>query len=104
MYNTAQLNGTTSGKSEPVDVKPPIYVKALTLKENKDDNIIKHEILSGNIVIIKITPFASSDIEGAKEVVEELCRFSAKYGGDVARLGDERIVITPPTVKIWRRT
>lgn len=103
MNNSEQLNGTASSKSEPDNFTPPLYVKALTLKENKDVEIIKNEILSGNIVIIKITPYASSDVEGVKEIVEELCRFSAKYGGDVARLGDERIVMTPPTVKIWRR-
>ena len=90
--------------SEPVNLAPPIYVKALTLTENKDTDIIKHEILSGNIMIIRITPYASSDVEGLKEIIEELCRFSSKYGGDVARLGDERIVMTPPTVKVWRRT
>jgi SepF-like predicted cell division protein (DUF552 family) len=25
-----------------------------------------------------------------------------KIGGDIARLGDERLVITPPLIKIWK--
>ena len=104
MNNSEQLNDATSDNSESAILTPPIYVKALTLTEHKDADILKHEILSGNIMIIRITPFASSDIEGVKEIVEELCRFSDKYGGDVARLGDEHIVMTPPSVKIWRRT
>lgn len=58
---------------------PPIYVNALTLTENKDADIIKQEILSGNIMILRLTPYTSSNVEGVKEIIEELCRFSSKY-------------------------
>jgi uncharacterized protein len=34
--------------------------------------------------------------------VEQLYEFATSVGGDIARLGDERVVITPPGVKIWR--
>jgi SepF-like predicted cell division protein (DUF552 family) len=37
-------------------------------------------------------------------VVEDLYEFSVSAGGDIARLGEERIVITPPGIKIWRGT
>ncbi|TLY10071.1 MAG: DUF552 domain-containing protein, partial [Thaumarchaeota archaeon] len=33
---------------------------------------------------------------------EQLYEFATAIGGDIARLGDERVVITPPGVKIWR--
>ena len=79
MNDSEKLNNTTSDNSEPANFTL-IYVKALTLTENKDADIIKHEILSENIMIIRITPYASSDVEGVKEIVEELCRFSDKYG------------------------
>jgi len=37
-----------------------------------------------------------------RKVVEELYSYCQSNGGDIARLGEERIVITPPGVKIWR--
>ena len=86
-----------------VGVAPSIYIKTFTLREKGDAEVIKHEVLSGNVVIVRITPLAASCVEDVRVVVEELCRFSERYGGDIARLGEERVVITPPTVKIWRR-
>jgi SepF-like predicted cell division protein (DUF552 family) len=80
LNNSEESNGATSDNSEPAILTSPIYVKTLTLTELKDADIIKQEILSGNIMIIRITPYASSDVEGVKEIVEKLCRFSDKYG------------------------
>jgi uncharacterized protein len=41
-------------------------------------------------------------VEDLKTVVEQLYEFATSIGGDIARLGEERIVITPPGVRIWR--
>jgi len=35
-------------------------------------------------------------------VVEDLYKSVTIFGGDIARLGEERIIITPPDVKIWQ--
>jgi len=34
--------------------------------------------------------------------VEDLYKSVTIFGGDIARLGEERIIITPPDVKIWQ--
>jgi hypothetical protein len=49
-----------------------------------------------------VTPLAQKSIEELKGAVEQLYEFSTSIGGDMARLGEERIVITPPGVRIWR--
>jgi SepF-like predicted cell division protein (DUF552 family) len=41
-------------------------------------------------------------IDDVKKAVDELCRFTESIGGDIARLGEERIVVCPPNIKIWR--
>jgi len=35
-------------------------------------------------------------------VRKELYDFVISLGGDIARLGEERVVLTPPGVRVWR--
>ena len=82
--------------------KPQIYVKALPLRDREEVNDIKKDISSNFIVILRITPLAQKNVEELRKAVEELYNYAISIGGDIARLGDERVVITPPGVKIWR--
>jgi len=79
-----------------------IYLKAMPLRNLSDLDTIKREVKSGNILIIKVSPLANKNIEDIKKAVNELCKFVKTVDGDIARLGEERIVITPPSVRIWR--
>ncbi|MCP8308465.1 MAG: cell division protein SepF [archaeon] len=79
-----------------------IYLKALSLKSLEELPNIKDDVNKKMIIILRITPLAQKDVEELKKAVEELYEFSVSIGGDIARLGEERIVITPPGVKIWR--
>ena len=77
-------------------------MKALTLRDVSDIAAIKEDIKKHMIVILKVTPLAQKDVEELRKVVEELYSYTQSVGGDIARLGEERVVITPPGVKIWR--
>jgi hypothetical protein len=79
-------------------------VKAFPLRVPTDVPRIKAEIIEGNILIVKITPIAKRSIEETKSAISELVDFVKSIQGDIARLGEERIVMTPPTVKVWRGT
>ena len=79
-----------------------VYLKAMPLKSIEDINSIKDEVASGNILIIRVSPLATNNIDDVKRAVSELCEFADSHGGDIARLGEERIVVTPPFVRIWR--
>jgi SepF-like predicted cell division protein (DUF552 family) len=83
-------------------IQHPIYVKAYPLRDPTDVPRIKAEIIEGNILIIKITPIAKRSVEETKSAISELVDFIKSIEGDIARLGEERIVMTPPTVKVWR--
>jgi hypothetical protein len=78
------------------------YLKAMPLRDLSDLDIVKSEVNSGNIMILRITPLATKSIEDVKRAVNELCEFVESVGGDIARLGEERVVICPPNVRIWR--
>jgi len=82
---------------------PPVYVKAIPLKERSDIEKIKGEIEGGNVLIVKITPLAMKNIEEVKNVIDELKDYVGSVKGDIARLGEERIVVTPAPIKIWRK-
>ncbi len=90
-------------QGQPLSPPVPIYVKAMLLRNLVDVELVKDEIKSGNVVILRITAMAMKNADDAKEAVNELCKFVSGVGGDIARLGEERLVVTPPTVKIWRR-
>jgi uncharacterized protein len=78
------------------------YLKAMPLRELSDLDNIKNEVINGNIIILRVTPLAGKSIEDVKTAVNELFQFADSVGGDIARLGEERVVITPKTVRIWR--
>ncbi len=83
-------------------VPPTVYLKALSLHSLEEMDAIKSELKSGNILIIRVSPLAEKNIDDVKRAVGELTEFTALIGGDVARLGEERVVVTPSFVKIWR--
>src|SRR3989475_11889824 len=80
-----------------------IYVKALPLQELDDVETIKGEVRTGNILIVRITPLARKSVEETKLAITELTDYTKLLGGDIARLGEERIVITPAGVRVWRK-
>ena len=79
-----------------------IYLKAFPLRNLSDVDVVKQEVNSGNILILKISPLATKSIEDVKRAVNELFEFAQAVGGDIARLGEERVVVTPSSVRIWR--
>jgi SepF-like predicted cell division protein (DUF552 family) len=80
-----------------------IFLKAMPLHDLEDVDLIKSEVSAGNILIIKVTPLAEKNVENVKRAVSELNEFTKSIGGDIARLGQERVVITPSFIRIWRR-
>jgi len=79
-----------------------MLLKALQLRSAEDLQGIRDDVAKRTIVILRVTPLAQKSVEDLKTVVEQLYEFATSIGGDIARLGEERIVITPPGVRIWR--
>jgi SepF-like predicted cell division protein (DUF552 family) len=79
-----------------------VYLKAFPLRKLSDVDVVKQEVNLGNILILKISPLAAKSIDDVKRAVNELYEFAQTVGGDIARLGEERVVVTPSSVRIWR--
>ena len=95
-----QTDQTTPTENKIETPKP--YLKAMPLHDLSDLETVKTEVNNGNIIILKITPLANKNIEDVKTAVNELYQFTESIHGDIARLGEERIVICPEKIRIWR--
>ena len=89
-------------KQEVAETLNKTYLKAMPLKELTDLENIKNEVKNGNIIILRVTPLANKSIDDVKSAVNELYDFTESIGGDIARLGEERVVICPKNMRIWR--
>jgi len=86
----------------PSEPQPKTYLKAMPLKDLADIENVKNEVKKGNIIILRVTPLATKSIEDVKTAVNQLYEFAESTGGDIARLGEERVVICPKNIRIWR--
>ncbi len=89
-------------KTEEKSSSGKTYLKAMPLRDLTDLDNVKAEVKSGNIMILRITSLANKNVDDVKRAVNELCEFAESVGGDIARLGEERVVVCPQNVKIWR--
>lgn len=80
----------------------PTYLKAMTIRDPSDIHAIKEDIKKNMILILRVTPLAQKDIGQLRSTIEEIYALAKTTGSDIARLGEERIIITPSYVKIWK--
>ena len=80
----------------------PTYLKAITIRDPSDIHTIKEDIKKDMILILRVTSLAQKDVDKLRKVVEELYTIAKNSNADIARLGEERIIVTPPGVKIWK--
>ena len=80
----------------------PTYLKAITIRDPSDLHTIKEDIKKEMILILRVTPLAQKDVDKLRKVVEELYAIAKNANADIARLGEERIIVTPPSISIWK--
>jgi len=80
----------------------PTFLKAITIRDPSDIHSIKEDIKKNMILILRVTPLAHKDVDKLRKVVEDLYTIAKNSNADIARLGEERIIVTPPGIKIWK--
>lgn len=104
-FHKPEIKDSKKAETTPLqnnNKNPKVYLRAMPLRSLSDLESIKDEVKKGNILILRITPLASKNIEEVKQAVNDLYEFTESRKGDIARLGEERIVICPEKIKIWR--
>ncbi len=84
-------------------VEAKMYVRPMQLASSSDYDAVVSELEKGNIVLLNIRPMAGRSAMGVREVVSKLKEYVTSIGGDIARLSEYYIIVTPAGVKIIRR-
>jgi len=82
--------------------KMPTYLKAITLRDYSDIHTVKEDIKKGMILVLRVTPLAQKNVDELRKTVEEIYSIAKNNDAEIARLGEERIIVTPSGVKIWK--
>ena len=90
-------------QGEEVLEEAKMYVKPIQLLSQKDVDVIIQELEKGNIVLINIKPLAARNMMLVKELVGKVKEYVVEKGGDIARITEYHILVTPPGVKIAKR-
>ena len=61
--------------------------------------MIENELRQRNIILLNVSPM-SRNTPKLKTIVSNLKAFSMKIDGDIARIDNEKILLTPSKVKI----
>ena len=78
------------------------YVKPVALENPSVINDIKSELQAGNLILLNITPMLKNE-RMLSEVIDSLKAYTASIKGDIARIDNEKILITPSRMKIVKR-
>jgi SepF-like predicted cell division protein (DUF552 family) len=79
------------------------YVKPFSLVSTQDYDKIMAEVNKGSIILLNIRPLATKNAVGVKDVVSRIKDAVLSMGGDIARISEYQILITPPGIKIIKR-
>ena len=95
----------TAGDAEEVDVmhkSASMYVKPIALQADGDVRIVEEELANKNIVLLNISPVARNP-QKLKQYVDVLKRYTMQVNGDMARIDEDKILLTPNDIKIVKR-
>ena len=75
------------------------YVKPIALESESDVSVIKDELKAKNIILLNVSPLAKQTTK-LKQIVDNIRSFVTKINGDIARIDNDKILLTPSKVKI----
>ena len=78
------------------------YVKPLALESARVLSEVQQELRNGNLVLLNISPM-KKDEKALAELVGRLKEDAMRMKGDIARIDDEKILLTPARIRIVKR-
>lgn len=92
--NSEEMEGVDV-MNEPAD----FYVKPVALQQESDLALIQSELQKRNIILLNIGELSKRP-NTLKGMIDTLKVYVEKINGDIARLDEEKILLTPAKVKI----
>ncbi len=81
--------------NEPAD----FYIKPVALRGQEDVSLIQAELEKKNIILMNISEISKRP-NTLKSLIDSLKDYVQKTNGDIARIDEEKILLTPAKVKI----
>lgn len=75
------------------------YIKPVALQQQTDLEVIKRELSSNNIILMNISEMSKRP-NTLKSAIDDLKMFVDKMDGDIARIDQDKILLTPSKIKI----
>ncbi|MCX8194509.1 MAG: cell division protein SepF [Candidatus Micrarchaeota archaeon] len=75
------------------------YVKPISLESESDVSVIQEELKAKNIILLNISPM-SKQPNKLRQTVDNIKMFVTKINGDIARIDNDKLLLTPSKVKI----
>lgn len=79
------------------------FVKPMDLISEADATAVIHEAKAGNIVLLNIDDLSRRNSVKLKELIGRIKHEIKLIDGDLARISQERILVTPSKVKIIKK-
>lgn len=91
-------------EAEPDDLdNADAYVKPFVLKPDTDLKAIAKELKDGNMILLNVTELIKRNPMRLKEQINKLKRFIDEIDGDLARISEDKLILTPARIKIIKR-
>ncbi len=95
----------SAAEAEDVDLmhaQADFYVKPIALQNDSDVKVVQDELTQKNIVLLNFSPIMRNPTK-LKAIVTELKAFASGINGDIARIDEDKILLTPSNVKIVKK-
>ncbi len=79
------------------------YVKPLSLETDADLATVDAELKAGNVVLLNIGPVARNPAR-LKDSISVLSSYAHGVDGDIARISEDKILLTPKRIKIVKHS
>jgi len=78
------------------------YVLPMALETEADVNVVQEELQKKNLILLNITPLKDKK-QRLQTAVNGLKDFVTSINGDIARIDEDKILLTPEKVKIIKQ-
>ncbi len=97
------LNTLGEEEEEFEEEEVKAYVKPYQLTSASDVEKVVEELSKGNILLLNIRSLATKNALLLRDVVTKIKEKALEMGGDIARISEYYVLVTPPGVKIIKR-
>ncbi|MCK4327233.1 MAG: cell division protein SepF [Candidatus Diapherotrites archaeon] len=80
-----------------------VWIKPFILEDVGDATVVQDELSNGNIVLLNIEPLMKRNAIKLKQTVNKIKNAAKSLDGDIARLSEYKLLVTPKGIKVSRK-